>query len=84
MFATVAVAGLSVATGDGLTARKEKILAVSLALGLGVSMVPGATAQLSDLSNPILRSLGVLAQSGLAIGTITAVIMNRLLPEDPS
>ena len=84
MFATVAVAGLSVATGDGLTPRKEKILAVSLALGLGVSMVPNATAQLSQLTHPVLRSLGVLAQSGLAVGTIAAVIMNRLLPDDPS
>ena len=82
MFATVAVAGVSVATGDGLTPRKEKILAVSLALGLGVSMVPDATVQLSQLSNPVLRSFGVLAQSGLAIGTITAVIMNRILPPD--
>jgi xanthine permease XanP len=82
MFATVAVAGLSVATGDGLTPRKEKILAVSLALGLGVSMVPDATSQLSNLANPLLRSFGVLAQSGLAIGTITAVLMNRVLPPD--
>lgn len=57
-------------------------MAVSLALGLGVSMVPGATLQLAELSNPILRSLGVLAQSGLAIGTLAAVVMNRLLPED--
>ena len=70
--------------GEQLTARKEKILAVSLALGLGVSMVPGATAQLVELSNPVLRSLGVLAQSGLAIGTLTAVIMNLILPPDPA
>lgn len=83
MFATVAVAGLGIATGDKLTPRKEKILAVSLALGLGVSMVPGATAELAKVSNPILRSFGVLAQSGLAIGTITAVVMNRVLPKDP-
>lgn len=83
MFATVAVAGLSVATGERMTPRKEKILAVSLALGLGVSMVPGATAELAKLSNPVLRSFGVLAQSGLAIGTLTAVFMNRILPADP-
>ena len=82
MFATVAVAGLSIATGDRLTPRKEKILAVSLALGLGVSMVPGATAELAKLSHPVLRSFGVLAQSGLAIGTITAVLLNRVLPAD--
>lgn len=84
MFATVAVAGISIAAGEHLTPRKEKILAVSLALGLGVSMVPGATASLANLGNPILRSLGVLAQSGLAIGTLSAVIMNRLLPEEAS
>lgn len=83
MFATVAVAGINIAVGDNMTARKEKILAVSLALGLGVSMTPGATAQLVELSNPILRSVGVLAQSGLAIGTLTAVVLNRLLPTDP-
>lgn len=80
MFATVAVAGISIASGEGLTPRKEKILAVSLALGLGVSMVPDATTQLAEISNPILRSFGVLAQSGLAIGTLAAVFLNRLLP----
>ena len=82
MFATVAVAGISIASGDKLTPRKEKILAVSLALGLGVSMVPNATAQLAEIGNPILRSFGVLAQSGLAIGTLTAVFLNRYLPAD--
>jgi xanthine permease XanP len=82
MFATVAVAGITIAAGDNLTLRNEKILAVSLALGLGVSMVPDATSQLADLSHPVLQSFGVLAQSGLAIGTISAVLLNRLLPED--
>jgi xanthine permease XanP len=82
MFATVAVAGIGIAVGDKLTPRKEKILAVSLALGLGVSMVPEATTQLTQLSHPVLRSLGVLAQSGLAVGTLTAVFMHRILPHD--
>lgn len=82
MFATVAVAGISIATGEHLTPRKEKILAVSLALGLGVAMVPEATLQLAAVDNPFLRSFGVLAQSGLAIGTLTAVALNRMLPEE--
>lgn len=82
MFATVAVAGINIAWGEQLTARKEKILAVSLALGLGVSIVPEATLRLAELSNPLLRSFGVLSQSGLAIGTLAAVVMNRLLPPD--
>lgn len=84
MFATVAVAGIRIATSTGLDPRKELILAISLALGLGVIFVPEAFAALEKSGVPLVRSLGVVAQSGLAVGGITALVLNRLIPEPES
>ena len=82
LFATVAVAGIEIVTKHGFHPREQKILAVSLALGLGVTMVPQATAALAHAAHPVLRSLGVLAESGLAVGALAAVLLNALLPEE--
>jgi xanthine permease XanP len=84
LFATVAVAGLEMVVHDGFEAREQKILSVALALGLGVTMVPEATAGLVGAQNPLLASLGVLMHSGLAVGALAAIVMNRLLPENSS
>lgn len=87
MFAMVAVAGLRIAFRDGLTLRNELILAVTLALGMGVIMVPDAVANLQfyDGDNTLLRSaqqsLQIVAQSGLAVGAITAATLNLIFPE---
>lgn len=87
MFAMVAVAGLRIAFRDGLTLRNELILAVTLALGMGVTMVPGAVANLtiyrggSDLLNTAQESARIILQSGLAVGAITATILNQIFPE---
>jgi NCS2 family nucleobase:cation symporter-2/xanthine permease XanP len=83
LFATVAVAGIEIVTKAGFGAREQKILSVSLALGLGVAMVPQATAGLAEATHPVLRSLGILAESGLALGALSAVLLNQLLPVEP-
>ncbi len=89
MFAMVAVAGLRIAFRDGLTLRNELILAVTLALGMGVTMVPDAVAQLSLYSgdsvflNSAQQSIRIILQSGLAVGAITATVLNLVFPEMP-
>ncbi len=82
MFATVAIAGIGIISRDGWTPRKEKIVAVSLALGLGVTMVPESVKLLTETAHPLLRSFGVIAQSGMAIGALAALLLNKILPED--
>ena len=77
MFSMVAVAGLRIVSHDGLTPRKEFILAVSLALGLGVTWVPQAVSQL-----PVWGPLKIVLGSGLAVCAIAATIMNLLLREE--
>jgi len=88
MFATVAVAGLRIVARDGLGTRNGFILALALALGLGLTMVPDAVARIesveveSEALRLLLPALKVLAQSGLAVGALTATLLNLLLPRD--
>ena len=79
MFAMVAVAGLQLVVADGFASREQFILAVTLGLGLGVTMVPKAVSQLS--AHPSLR---IVLESGLAVGAITATVLNLLLPSAPA
>jgi len=86
MFAMVAVAGLRIVYADGIDPRQEFILAVTLAVGLGVTMVPDLFASLdkvacsSPLLNVGLSSLSAILQSGLASGAIAATLLNLILP----
>ena len=86
MFAMVAVAGLRIAFRDGMTLRNELILAVTLALGMGVTMVPDAVTNLywyaGDRRALLIaqESIQIVAQSGLAVGAITASLLNLAFP----
>ena len=86
MFGIVAVAGFRLIAQDGINPRNELILAVTLAMGLGTTMVPDAFSGFADLvevdSNfrPLLDSLRSISQSGLAMAGITATGLNLLLP----
>lgn len=88
MFAMVAVAGFDIVQSGGFTPRKQLILAITLALGLGVTMVPDATAHLKDLKastalgHMAMEALGVLVESGLTVGTFAAVLLNLVLPAE--
>lgn len=87
MFAMVAVAGLDIIQSDGFTPRKHFILAITLALGLGITMVPDAVSRVHaiDMANRVgrilVQALGILLESGLAVGTLTAVVLNLILPD---
>ena len=73
MFGTVASAGIRIIASRTLDRRAMLILAVSLGLGLGVTFVPEATAQLPGTLKDILSS-------GIATGGLTAIGLNLLLP----
>lgn len=73
MFGTVAVAGIKIISQVNLDKRASIILATSLGLGLGVSVVPDILDQLP----PLIKSI---FSSGISTGGLTALILNMTLP----
>ncbi|NJN22887.1 MAG: xanthine permease XanP, partial [Leptolyngbya sp. RL_3_1] len=73
MFGTVAVAGIKIISCVNLTKRASIILAVSLGLGLGVSVVPDILDQMPGLVKSIFAS-------GISTGGLTALLLNIILP----
>ncbi|HNS80448.1 MAG TPA: nucleobase:cation symporter-2 family protein [Kiritimatiellia bacterium] len=90
MFSMVAVAGLRIIQHEGFNPRSEFILAITLALGLGVEMVPDAVAAIGKIQtdhsflNAMLPGLQALMQSGLAVAAVTSTLLNLILPSEPS
>ncbi|UTV57957.1 uracil-xanthine permease family protein [Burkholderia arboris] len=74
MFGAVAASGINILAGVQLDRRALLIIAVSLALGLGVSQVP-------DILNSLPHALKNVLESGVATGGICALVMNWFLPE---
>ncbi len=77
MFGAVAAAGINILAGTTLDRRALLIIAVSLALGLGVSQVPEFLVHMPDALRHVL-------ESGVATGGICAVLMNWFLPASPA
>lgn len=73
LFGTVAAAGIRILASQELDRRAMLILAMSLGVGLGVTFVPEAVAELPQLLAGILSS-------GIAAGGFCAIAMNVLLP----
>jgi len=73
MFGTVAAAGIRIIASQHLDRRAMLILGVSLAMGLGVSVVPEALDKLPPAVSSIFGS-------GIATGAIVAIAMSLLLP----
>lgn len=73
MFGAVAAAGINILASVTLDRRALLIIAVSLALGLGISQVPEFLAHLPNALRHVL-------ESGVATGGICAVLMNWFLP----
>ncbi|WP_033535547.1 uracil-xanthine permease family protein [Bordetella trematum] len=77
MFGAVAASGINILAGTRLDRRALLIIAVSLALGLGVSQVPEFLAHMPHALQNVL-------ESGVATGGICALLMNWFLPESRS
>jgi len=75
MFGTVAVAGIRVLASARLDRRDMMIIAISIGMGLGVSMVPDVLSQLPELVRNVLIS-------PVAMGAITAILLSLFLPEE--
>jgi xanthine permease XanP len=73
MFGAVAAAGINILASVTLDRHALLIIAVSLALGLGVSQVPEFLAHVPSALRHVL-------ESGVATGGICAVLMNWFLP----
>ncbi len=74
MFGAVAASGVNILSGIQLDRRALLIIAISLALGLGVAQVPQILEHLPELFKNIFSS-------GVATGGIAALILNIILPE---
>jgi xanthine permease XanP len=77
MFGAVAASGINILAGTTLDRRALLIIAVSLALGLGVSQVPEFLAHMPAALRNIL-------ESGVATGGLCALLLNWFLPESPA
>ena len=74
MFGAVAASGINILASTHLDRRALLIIAVSLALGLGVSQVPEFLAHMPAALRDVL-------ESGVATGGICALVLNWFLPE---
>ena len=74
MFGAVAAAGINILASVNLDRRALLVIAVSLALGLGVSQVPEFLAHMPHAVRNVL-------ESGVATGGLCALLLNWFLPE---
>ncbi len=74
MFGTVAVAGMNILRSMPMDNRSTVILAVSLAMGLGVTFSPDSLKAFPEMVHTIL-------ESGIATGSLFALVLNLVLPK---
>lgn len=74
MFGAIAVAGINIISSVPLDRRSLLIVAVSLALGLGVVYVPEILADKPALLQNVFSS-------GISTGGIAAIVLNAVLPQ---
>ena len=77
MFGMVAAAGLNMLSEVEMTRRNMIIIAVSLAFGLGLNLVPTAVQYLPGV-------VKTLATSAVAPTALCAILLNLILPEELS
>ncbi|MGK7943595.1 MAG: uracil-xanthine permease family protein [Microcystaceae cyanobacterium] len=73
MFGTVAVAGLNILRNVEMDSRSTIIVAISLAIGLGVTFAPDSLAKMPQIIKDVFSS-------GIAAGAITALLLNLIMP----
>ncbi len=76
MFAMIAVSGIKLITSEELTNRNSTIVALSLGVGVGLSLVPGVLANMPESIQLIF------GDSGLVLVALIAVILNIILPKE--
>ena len=81
MFGMVAAAGMNMLSDIQMNRRNMVIISVSLAVGLGLNLVPSAV-QWIDGSKETKNTLEILFTSAVAPTAIIAVVLNLILPQD--
>ena len=98
LFANVLASGVALAANVDLNSRRNKfILALSLAIGVGVTVFPWAfqdrraspyTANFwrcddcSSAMTALRNGISIFLSTGYCIGTVIAMLLNAILPED--
>ena len=72
MFGTVAAAGVRIVASQKLDRKAVLVIAASLALGMGVELMPAILQQLP-------QSVQTIFSSGITTGGLTAIVANALL-----
>ncbi len=75
LFGTVAAAGIRILSRINLTNRDLIIIAVSLSMGLGVTLVPDILKNMPEMVKNVFSS-------GITTGGIFAIVLNIIIPRD--
>ncbi|OIQ31407.1 MAG: uracil permease [Alphaproteobacteria bacterium MedPE-SWcel] len=75
MFGMVVAAGVSILADVNWNRRNMVIFAISLSIGLGLQLEPGALQHMPDTGR-------ILLTSGLLPAAVLAIVLNLLLPQD--
>lgn len=76
VFSTIAMTGMKLIAGEGITARNTTIVGLSAALGVGISQAADALAQFPEAVTTIF------GKSPVVIATLLAVFLNLVLPRE--
>ena len=75
LFASIAVAGIRILASQEMTLRRVYIIAVSLGLALGVTLVPDATQHLPTFMKQVFTA-------PITLAGLSAIILSLVIPED--
>lgn len=76
VFASIAMTGIRMISSSGLTPRTVTVVGIAVALGVGVTSVPGALAGFPDWVTTVFGS------SSVVISALSAIILNLILPKE--
>ena len=79
VFATITMTGIRMITEGGFTPRKSSVVGLSVALGVGITQVPGCLAG-SHFPGWVSTVFG---SSSVVVATIMAILLNLILPKEP-
>ena len=79
VFATITMTGVRLITEGGFTSRKSAVVGLSVALGVGITQVPGC---LAGSGFPGWVST-VFGSSSVVVATLMAILLNLILPKEP-
>ncbi len=74
VFATITMTGMRMITSDGLTPRNVAVVGLAVALGVGVTSVPGCLGGFPAWVTTVFGS------SSVVIATLAAILLNQILP----